>query len=65
MDVLKDLRSRKGPQLLHVITKKGNGYKLAENDPVKYHAVAGLPKEGAAQMPSEKEAKPVAKPTYT
>ena len=36
VDVLKDLRGRKGPQLLHVITKKGNGYKLAENDPVKY-----------------------------
>lgn len=65
VDVLKDLRSRKGPQLLHVITKKGNGYKLAENDPVKYHAVANLPKEGGAQMPSEKELKPAAKPTYT
>ncbi|HEZ6934850.1 TPA: 1-deoxy-D-xylulose-5-phosphate synthase [Neisseria meningitidis] len=63
VDVLKDLRSRKGPQLLHVITKKGNGYKLAENDPVKYHAVAKLPKESAAQMPSEN--KPAAKPTYT
>lgn len=65
VDVLKDLRGRKGPQLLHVITKKGNGYKLAENDPVKYHAVAKLPKEGTAQMPSEKEPKPAAKPTYT
>lgn len=65
VDVLTDLRSRKGPQLLHVITKKGNGYKLAENDPVKYHAVANLPKESAAQMPSEKEPKPAAKPTYT
>lgn len=65
VDVLEDLRGRKGPQLLHVITKKGNGYKLAENDPVKYHAVANLPKESAAQMPSEKEPKPVAKPTYT
>lgn len=65
VDVLKDLRGRKGPQLLHVITKKGNGYKLAENDPVKYHAVANLPKESAAQMPSEKEPKPAAKPTYT
>ncbi|HHS1451554.1 TPA: 1-deoxy-D-xylulose-5-phosphate synthase [Neisseria meningitidis] len=63
VDVLEDLRGRKGPQLLHVITKKGNGYKLAENDPVKYHAVANLPKESVAQMPSEN--KPAAKPTYT
>ena len=61
VDVLKDLRSRKGPQLLHVITKKGNGYKFAENDPVKYHAVAKLPSEVPAP-----EVKPAAvKPTYT
>ena len=61
VDVLKDLRDRKGPQLLHVITKKGNGYKFAENDPVKYHAVAKLPSEVPAP-----EVKPAAaKPTYT
>ena len=61
VDVLKDLRGRKGPQLLHVITKKGNGYKFAENDPVKYHAVAKLPSEVPAP-----EIKPAAaKPTYT
>ena len=69
VDVLKDLRGRKGPQLLHVITKKGNGYKLAENDPVKYHAVVNLPKDGSDDfknsLPSEKENKPAAKPTYT
>ena len=61
VDVLKDLRSRKGPQLLHVITKKGNGYKFAENDPVKYHAVAKLPSE--VPVPEVKPA--AAKPTYT
>ena len=61
VEVLQELRGKKGPQLLHVITKKGNGYKLAENDPVKYHAVANLPKDGA-----ESVAKPqAAKPTYT
>ena len=61
VDVLKDLRGRKGTQLLHVITKKGNGYKFAENDPVKYHAVAKLPSEVPAP-----EVKPAAsKPTYT
>lgn len=37
--VLRELRTRPGSQLLHVITKKGQGYKLAENDPVKYHAI--------------------------
>ncbi|WP_037585310.1 1-deoxy-D-xylulose-5-phosphate synthase [Stenoxybacter acetivorans] len=39
VDALQDLRCRKGPQLLHIITKKGQGYKLAENDPVGFHAV--------------------------
>jgi len=34
---LENLRDRKGPQFLHVVTKKGQGYKLAEVDPVKYH----------------------------
>ena len=60
VDVLRELRGKKGPQLLHVITKKGNGYKLAESDPVKYHAI------GKAS-PTPDASKPVtpAKPTYT
>ena len=39
--LLENLRSRPGPQFLHVVTKKGQGYKLAEADPVKYHAASG------------------------
>ncbi len=61
VDVLQDLRAKKGPQLLHVITKKGQGYKLAENDPVKYHAVSTLAKEGDAPTAPV----PPPKPTYT
>jgi 1-deoxy-D-xylulose-5-phosphate synthase len=38
---LENLRSLKGPQFLHVVTKKGYGYKLAEADPVGYHAASG------------------------
>ncbi|CAD5373873.1 1-deoxyxylulose-5-phosphate synthase, thiamine-requiring, FAD-requiring [Rubrivivax sp. A210] len=38
---LENLRSKRGPQFLHVVTKKGYGYKLAEADPVKYHAASG------------------------
>jgi 1-deoxy-D-xylulose-5-phosphate synthase len=34
---LENLRLLKGPQFLHVVTKKGYGYKLAEADPVAYH----------------------------
>ena len=37
--VLKNLKNKKGPILLHVITKKGKGYKIAEKNPIKYHGV--------------------------
>ncbi|HSG21888.1 MAG TPA: 1-deoxy-D-xylulose-5-phosphate synthase [Azonexus sp.] len=36
---LENLRQLKGPKFLHVITKKGQGYKLAEADPILYHGV--------------------------
>jgi 1-deoxy-D-xylulose-5-phosphate synthase len=38
---LENIKHLKGPQFLHVVTKKGQGYKLAEADPVKYHAASG------------------------
>ncbi len=34
---LQNLRERSGPRLLHVVTRKGYGYKLAEADPITYH----------------------------
>jgi 1-deoxy-D-xylulose-5-phosphate synthase len=34
---LENIRHLKGPQFLHVVTRKGQGYKLAEADPVAYH----------------------------
>ncbi len=34
---LENIKHLKGPQFLHVVTKKGQGYKLAEADPVAYH----------------------------
>ena len=34
---LENIKSLKGPQFLHLVTKKGQGYKLAEADPVAYH----------------------------
>ncbi len=34
---LENLKHLKGPQFLHVVTRKGQGYKLAEADPVAYH----------------------------
>ena len=54
---LENLRSRRGPQFLHVVTKKGYGYKPAEADPVKYHAASSKfnPAEG---FPPAKPSKP-------
>jgi len=34
---LQNIRKLEGPQFLHVITRKGQGYKLAEEDPIAYH----------------------------
>jgi 1-deoxy-D-xylulose-5-phosphate synthase len=50
--VLKNLKEKKGPILLHVITKKGKGYKIAENNPIKYHGVSPFNiKTGTADKP--------------
>ena len=37
VDTLKNLRKLKGPQFLHVVTRKGKGYAPAEADPIKWH----------------------------
>jgi len=44
---LQNLKNLKGPQFLHVVTRKGQGYKLAEADPVLYHGPGKFnPSEG-------------------
>jgi 1-deoxy-D-xylulose-5-phosphate synthase len=44
---LQNIRGLSGPQFLHVVTRKGQGYKLAEADPVLYHGPAPFdPKMG-------------------
>ncbi|WP_423185817.1 1-deoxy-D-xylulose-5-phosphate synthase [Alishewanella sp. d11] len=40
VDTIRNMRQLKGPQLLHIVTKKGKGYAPAEADPIGYHAVA-------------------------
>jgi 1-deoxy-D-xylulose-5-phosphate synthase len=54
---LENIKHLKGPQFLHVITKKGQGYRLAEEDPVNYHGPGKFdPKVGL--VPAAKPAKP-------
>ena len=44
---LKNLRDLKGPQFLHIITRKGKGYAPAEADPIKWHGPGPFdPKSG-------------------
>tara|TARA_R110002050_G_scaffold57423_3_gene129071 strand:- start:209411 stop:211246 length:1836 start_codon:yes stop_codon:yes gene_type:complete len=40
MTTLGNLRERKGPHFLHIVTKKGKGYEPAEQQPGKYHGVS-------------------------
>ncbi len=49
---LENIKHLKGPQFLHVVTKKGQGYKLAETDPVAYHGPGKFDPEIGLQPPS-------------
>jgi len=50
--VLKDMQSIKGPKLLHVITKKGKGYKPAEDNQTVFHAPGLFNKETGERLKS-------------
>ena len=51
VDVLQNLREKEGPRILHIITKKGKGYKLAEQNPISYHGVTPFDiKTGASKV---------------
>ncbi|ERZ00198.1 1-deoxy-D-xylulose-5-phosphate synthase [Pseudomonas aeruginosa] len=45
---LRNMRDMKGPQFLHVVTKKGKGFAPAELDPIGYHAITKLEAPGSA-----------------
>ncbi len=58
---LSSLKNMDTPRLLHIVTRKGKGYKQAEQDPVKYHAVGRFnPSVGIRQT-----GKPSKIPTYS
>ncbi|MBC3617447.1 1-deoxy-D-xylulose-5-phosphate synthase [Vibrio metschnikovii] len=57
---IKNMRELKGPQFLHVMTKKGKGYAPAEKDPIGYH---GVPKFDLSHTSLPKSAE--SKPTYS
>ncbi|SPY76611.1 1-deoxy-D-xylulose-5-phosphate synthase [Providencia rustigianii] len=57
IQTLKNMRDLKGPQFLHIMTKKGRGYEPAEKDPISWHAV---PKFDPATftLPKSKDTRP-------
>jgi 1-deoxy-D-xylulose-5-phosphate synthase len=60
LPTLKNIKELKGPQFLHIVTRKGQGYKLAEADPVLYHGVSNF--EPAAGIAGGKSG---GKPSFT
>jgi 1-deoxy-D-xylulose-5-phosphate synthase len=60
---LENLRDLEGPQFLHVVTKKGYGYKLAEADPIAYHGPGKFDPAVGLKKPAPTDAP--AKPTFT
>ena len=61
VEVLRQLREVKGPVLLHTLTVKGKGYKLAEEDARKFHGVGSFDKLTGASAKKP----PAAAPSYT
>ena len=59
IDVLRQLKEVKGPVLLHTLTRKGKGYRFAEEDARKYHGVSSFDKLTGTS------AKKAAAPAYT
>ncbi|MBX3656554.1 MAG: 1-deoxy-D-xylulose-5-phosphate synthase [Ramlibacter sp.] len=57
---LENIKQLRGPQFLHVVTKKGQGYKLAEADPVAYHGPGKFDPAVGLQKPATPS-----KPTFT
>jgi 1-deoxy-D-xylulose-5-phosphate synthase len=64
IDTLQNVKRLTGPQFLHVVTRKGQGYKHAEEDPIMYHGPGKFdPGVGIVKAKPAKDARP--KPTYT
>jgi 1-deoxy-D-xylulose-5-phosphate synthase len=65
VDILSNIRSLRGPQLLHVVTQKGKGYTASEQDPFGMHALSKIEtvKEKEAKLAAVAQSLP--SPTYS
>jgi 1-deoxy-D-xylulose-5-phosphate synthase len=67
LDTLKNIRQLEGPQFLHIVTQKGKGYALAEQDCLLYHGVGKFDRNHGivAEVSASNIGDKAAKPTYT
>ena len=67
LDTLSNIRKLSGPQFLHIVTQKGKGYALAEEDCLLYHGVSKFDRtQGIVPKPAQGNVEgQVARPTYT
>ncbi|MFH1715247.1 MAG: 1-deoxy-D-xylulose-5-phosphate synthase [Elusimicrobiota bacterium] len=56
IEALKNIKRLKGPVLLHIITKKGKGYKPAEDDPGRFHGIGSFDSATGVSRKTEGEA---------
>ncbi|MGB0495474.1 MAG: 1-deoxy-D-xylulose-5-phosphate synthase [Kangiellaceae bacterium] len=55
LTMIGNIKNLTGPQILHVVTKKGKGYSPAEDDPIAYHAVPTFNPQDSKLPPSKKK----------
>lgn len=54
-NVFKSCKLVKGPILIHIITKKGKGYKFAEENPNKFHSISSFDLESGEKLEKKKK----------
>ena len=59
VNILRDIKDLKGPRLLHIVTRKGKGFRPAEDDPYGMHALNKMEPKSAQKAPTDKT------PTYS
>jgi 1-deoxy-D-xylulose-5-phosphate synthase len=63
VEILKNIKTLRGPQLLHIVTQKGKGYSESENDPYGMHALSKIDSKVDTQKTNVTATKPA--PTYS
>jgi 1-deoxy-D-xylulose-5-phosphate synthase len=64
LQTLENMKQLKGPQFLHVVTKKGRGFAPAESDPIGYHAINKIEAPAKVSLSDASKA-PKKKPSYS